>query len=107
MASDRVTVIARTKTRPGMEKRLAEVAGALVGPTRQEEGCISHDLHRCAGDPLEFYFYENRRSQDDLDRCLETPHVKEHRELLQELAENGVEIALIEKISAPAAARQG
>lgn len=55
MASEQVKVIARTKARPGMEERLAEVAGALVGPTRQEEGCINCDLHRCAEDPLEFY----------------------------------------------------
>lgn len=103
MASEQITVIARTKARPGMEERLTEAAGALVGPTRQEEGCINYDLHRSADDPSELVFYENWRSKEDLDRHLESPHVKKVLEQLPELSENGVEITLFEMVSAPAA----
>ncbi len=46
MESGQVTVIARAKTRPGMEEKLTELAAALVEPTRGEERCINYDLRR-------------------------------------------------------------
>ena len=102
MENEQVTVVARAKAQPGMEERLMEVAAELVEPTRDEEGCINYDLHRGAEDPSELIFYENWRSKADLDRHLESAHVKELLDQLPELSENGVEIALFKMVSAPA-----
>lgn len=102
MESGRVTVVARAKARPGMEEKLTALAAALVAPTRGEEGCVNYDLHRGAEDPSELMFYENWRSQADLDRHLGTAHVRELLDQLPELSENGVEITLFEMVSTPA-----
>ncbi len=102
MENAQVTVVARAVARPGMEERLAEASHTLISPTRDEEGCINYDLHQNAEDPTEILFYENWRSKADLDRHLQTPHVKEVLDQLPELSENGVEITLYKMISTPA-----
>lgn len=85
-----------------MEEKLTELVAALVEPTHGEEKCINYDLHQGAEDSSELMFYENWRSQADLDRHLGTAHVKELLDQLPELSENGVEITLFEMVSAPA-----
>jgi len=47
----------------------------LVGPTRQEAGCIDYHLHRSNEDPRRFMFYENWHSKKDLDDHLAKPHL--------------------------------
>ena len=103
MDEARISVVARAKARPGMEERLAEEAGGLVAPTREEEGCINYDLHRSAEDPARILFYENWESQEDLDRHLTTPHVQKVIDQLPELTENGIEITVYKMLSSPAA----
>ncbi len=61
MESERITVVARSKARPGMEDRLADAAAGLVAPTRDEEGCINYDLHRSNEDPSEILFTKTGR----------------------------------------------
>lgn len=102
MDNAQVTVIARAKARPGMEERLAEAAGTLISPTRDEEGCMNYDLHQSVEGPTEILFYENWRSKADLDRHLQTEHIKQVLDQLPELSENGVEITLYRMVSTPA-----
>jgi len=60
-------------------------------------------LHRESEDSSELMFYENWRSQADLDRHLGTAHVKELLDQLPELSENwGGRDTLFEIVSAPA-----
>jgi quinol monooxygenase YgiN len=46
-----------------------------VAPTRAEPGCINDDLHVDTKDPCVFVFYENWRSQADLDAHMKMPHL--------------------------------
>jgi quinol monooxygenase YgiN len=100
MANEQVTVVARVKAREGMEDRLREETEALIEPTRSEEGCLNYDLHQGTDDPSVLLFYENWRSQEDLDEHLEQPYLKEWMEKIGDLAEGGdVEITLLQMIS--------
>ena len=65
------TVTAKAETRVELQKLLS----AQVGPTRQETGCINYDFHVDATDPCVFVFYENWRSQQDLDAHMDMPHL--------------------------------
>lgn len=65
------TVTAKLETRVELLKLLS----AQVGPTRQETGCINYDFHVDATDPCVFVFYENWRSQRDLDAHMAMPHL--------------------------------
>lgn len=74
--SEQVTLVAYLKPRPGKEDETRELLLSLVGPTRDEAGCIDYHLHRSNEDPCVFMFYENWRSQKDLDEHLGLPHLK-------------------------------
>ncbi|MDQ4120574.1 MAG: antibiotic biosynthesis monooxygenase [Acidobacteriota bacterium] len=83
--SKQIAVIARLKAKPGLQGRLEEATKSLIEPTQKEEGCISYVLHRDLEDPTVYYFYEIWRSQEDLDRHFQTPHVRRVMEIAPEI----------------------
>lgn len=71
-----VTIIGTVVAKPETRQELQTLLAAQVAPTRAEPGCISYDFHVDAVDPCSFVFYENFRSQADLDAHLAMPHLK-------------------------------
>jgi quinol monooxygenase YgiN len=69
-----VTAVAIARAKPGQEKELGRRMAALVAPTLAEPGCINYDLHRSNSDPGTWMFYENWRTQADLDAHMKTAH---------------------------------
>ena len=53
-----------------------KVLETLLGPTREEPGCISFDLHHNNDNPKEFVIIEEWKSQQEFDLHFETDHVK-------------------------------
>jgi len=51
-------VSALWRAKEGCEGRVAEVIGALLGPSRAEPGCLFYQPHRSPDDPRLFYLYE-------------------------------------------------
>jgi quinol monooxygenase YgiN len=98
MANGKVTVVARIKSKPGMEENVREKLMSLVAPTRAEAGCINYDLHRSMDDGSLFLFYENWASKDDLDKHLEMPYLKAWREEAKDFCAAPTEITLWEMI---------
>jgi quinol monooxygenase YgiN len=88
-----VTVTARLRAKPGEERRVAGELERLLAPTRREKGCINYDMHRSADDPTLFLFYENWESRADLDRHLESSHIREWFELSKQLLAEPIDIA--------------
>lgn len=80
MDHKKLTVVARVQAKAGKEEAVKNELLALIESTRSEPGCINYDLHQAMDDPSVFMFYENWRSKEDLDRHLETPHLKAWRE---------------------------
>lgn len=70
-----VTIIGTVTAKPETRSELHELLARQVEPTRKEAGCINYDFHVDAGDPCVFVFYENWRSQEDLDAHLHMPHL--------------------------------
>lgn len=75
MADNRVTIIARVKAKEGMEESVKQDLLSLVAQTRSEEGCINYDLHQSVEDKSRFLFYENWRSQEDMQKHLAMPYI--------------------------------
>jgi len=90
-----------------MEDQLREETEALVGPTRSEAGCLNYDLHQGMGDPSLLIFYENWRSQQDLEEHLKKPYIKEWFEKTERLREGEVEIKWLKMVSTPNAGTAG
>ena len=70
-----VTIIGTVTARPDTRAELAALLAAQVDPTRAEPGCLNYDYHVDATDPCCFVFYENWRTQADLDAHLAMPHL--------------------------------
>lgn len=93
-----MTVVARIKAKPGMEKEVLEALTGLVASTRQEEGCICYLLHRSADDPAQFIFYENWSGKEALQRHMESPHFLAWRDRAAALLAEPPEVSLWEKV---------
>ncbi len=94
----KVTVLALFKAKSGLEEEVKRELMALQGPTRSEEGCINYDLHQSKEDPSRLMFYENWKSQEDLDKHLQMPYLKAFREKSGDLLAEPTSITLYEMI---------
>ncbi len=94
-----VTVKAIIKAAQGKEEEVSRELLKLIVPTLKEEGCINYDMHRSVDNRGIFLFYENWRKKEDLDRHLETPHIKAFLSKADTLLEEPVDISLWEKVS--------
>jgi quinol monooxygenase YgiN len=77
-------VVAVITAKPGSEEIVGSALRDLVGPTRQEDGCLSYELNRSAADPTVFVTVEQWREQADLDAHLQTPHLAKALEVAGE-----------------------
>jgi quinol monooxygenase YgiN len=88
--TERLTVVAEMKAKPGREEDLRKAVLALIEPTRKEDGCAQYDLHVHTDDPGRFVFYENWTSAEHLARHAASAHLqafgKQAAELLEEPA---------------------
>ena len=82
-----------------MEGTLREKLLSLVEPTRAEKGCITYDLYQACDDTMIFMFYECWKSEDDLAKHLQKPHIKSFMETAGELLAEPVTVSLWKKIS--------
>jgi quinol monooxygenase YgiN len=71
-----VTIIGTVTARPETREELQNLLEAQVAPTRAEPGCINYDFHVDSEDSCVFVFYENWRSQSDLDAHMNMLHLK-------------------------------
>ena len=87
-----VTVIAHIRAKPGRESRVRQVLEKLLVPTGAEAGCINYDLHQSLTDPTLFVFYENWKSEADLEAHARSVHIQSFRKLADEILAESVEI---------------
>ena len=94
-----VTIIGTVTAKPETRAELQDLLAKQVEPTRAEAGCINYDFHVDAEDPRVFVFYENWRSQADLDRHMATPHLKPLLSQIERLLARPVEIRHLNMLS--------
>lgn len=97
-----VTIIGTVVARPEAREELQKLLAAQVEPTRAEPGCLNYDFHADAADPCTFVFYENWRSQADLDAHMGMPHLRPLLSQVDRLLARPVEIRHLIMLSAPA-----
>jgi len=94
-----VTIIGTVIAKPGTREELQTLLAAQVAPTRAEPGCINYDFHVDANDPCVFVFYENWRSQADLDAHMTMPHLRPLLSAIDRLLSSPVEIRHLQMLS--------
>lgn len=97
-----VTIIGTVTARPECRSELEAILTQQVAPTRAEAGCINYDFHVDVIDPCIFVFYENWRSQEDLDQHMKMPHLMPLLSEVDRLLARPVEIRHLRMIGSPA-----
>ena len=77
MTTETVRVVARITAQPGKVEELKSILLDVVGPTRQDLGCISYQLLQNREDPGDFTFVEEWESDTAIDAHLVTAHVQD------------------------------
>jgi quinol monooxygenase YgiN len=96
--TDKVTVIACHRAKPGKDLTLSDALLAVCGPTRAEKGCINYDLHVSPGDAGLLVLHENWASKADLDAHLASPHIDAFRAVAGDLLAEPPDITLWSEI---------
>jgi quinol monooxygenase YgiN len=99
-----LTVIAHLRALNGQIAETRAFLEGLIGPTRQEPGCIEYWLHQDNDDPNEFTFYENWTSREEWDKHMELPHLQKFAEVKDKVFELQ-KLRLMTMISEPVTTR--
>lgn len=70
-------ITAKVKIQPGRSEEFLEAYRWMKPKVMNDPGALLYDLHRSAGDPDEFIFYEKYESREAFDYHLSTQHFRE------------------------------
>ncbi len=93
-----VAVVATIVARPGMEEKLMEQLGLIVGPSRVEAGALQYDLHRDREDPCRFVCIERWASDAALAAHASSAHLRAFQETAAEWIERS-EVRVMQRIA--------
>ena len=93
-----VVVVGAFKAQPGKEDEALEAFKALVQPTHDEAGCTLYALHQGCDDPSRLAFVERWASREQLDAHLESDHVAEVLERVEELFGDSADIVVYDAV---------
>ncbi|MBF0564587.1 MAG: antibiotic biosynthesis monooxygenase [Nitrospirae bacterium] len=94
MEKDKVAIVAYVVAKAGLEDEVKEELLALVGPTRNEEGCLQYELHQDGESKGRFMFYEIWRNEEAINEHFQTPHVRAIVEKFDRLFEEPIKKTL-------------
>ena len=70
----KITVVAKVVAKNAAIEQVKAELLKMIGPTRQEPGCIEYRLHQDHEDPTVFLFYENWENLSCLEQHTKTTH---------------------------------
>lgn len=85
-------IFARFHARPGQEATVAEALREVLGPSRQEEGCLSLHTFRSIRDPQLFYIHSRWKDEAAFDRHAQLPHTVRFIEGVEPLLDHPLEV---------------
>ena len=95
-----VVVVVTLQVTPGKEEEMRRTLTEGSGATHEEPGCIVYAMHQALEDPTRFAIVECWASQEDLDRHLALPEVKDLIARIDALAEGQPAFAIYRALPA-------
>jgi quinol monooxygenase YgiN len=92
MHKKNLKVIATINALKGKEKDLQDVLIKLIDPTRKEPGCISYILLNNIADQSEYTFFEEWKTEKDLEAHMQSSHFQKAVSSLDGLIDSEPEI---------------
>lgn len=91
-------IFARFHARPGLESGVAEALLDVIGPTRQEPGCLGVHAFRSLRDPRLFYIHSRWRDEAAFELHAALPHTVRFLERVEPLIDHALDIARTRRI---------
>ena len=91
-------IFARFHARPGLESGMAEALLDVIGPTRQEPGCLGVHAFRSLRDPRLFYIHSRWRDEEAFELHATLPHTVRFLERVEPLIDHALDIARTRRI---------
>lgn len=91
-------IFARFHARPGLEADVAEALLDVIGPTRQEPGCLGVHAFRSLRDPRLFYIHSRWRDEEAFELHATLPHTVRFLERVEPLIDHALDIARTRRI---------
>jgi quinol monooxygenase YgiN len=96
------TNLAFIRARAGRSDDLGKALLALVAPSREEDACLSYDVHRSNDDPDLWMVYENWGSAGDLEGHFALPHMQDFVARIPDLVEGELDLRSFTRLSGAA-----
>jgi len=74
----KITVVAKVVAKKESVEPVKTALLTMIGPTRQEPGCLEYRLHQDHEDPTVFLFYENWKNRSCLEQHMNSPHFQSY-----------------------------
>jgi quinol monooxygenase YgiN len=85
-------IFGRFHARPGNESAVEEALRDVVGPSREETGCLSIQAFRSARDPRLFYIHSRWVDEAAFDHHANLPHTLRFVERVQALIDQPLDV---------------
>jgi len=92
-------VFVRLHAREGEEKAVEEVLREVMGPSREEAGCVSFHLFRSMRDPRLFYIHSRWRDEAAFQKHAELAHTERFLKKVDVLLDQPREVTRTEMIA--------
>jgi quinol monooxygenase YgiN len=85
-------IFGRFHARPGHESAVAEALLDVLGPSREEPGCVSIHAFRSVRDPQLFYIHSRWKDEAAFDRHAGLPHTLRFLERVAPLIDHPLDV---------------
>ena len=100
MSDGNVIILANLTAKAGREAELEALLRGMCAPSRAEEGCITYNLYKRAEGGSSFRLFECWRSAAALDAHRQTPHSKNFRARVADLADGPFSPLFLKRVDA-------
>ena len=91
-------IFGRFHARPGHESAVAEAFLDVLGPSREEPGCVSIHAFRSVRDPQLFYIHSRWKDEAAFDRHAGLPHTLRFVERVAPLLDHPLDVTRAKQI---------
>lgn len=85
-------IFARFHARPGLESAVEEAVRHVLGPSREEAGCLSIHAFRSTRDPRLFYIHSHWTNEAAFEHHADLPHTVRFIERVEPLIDHALDV---------------
>jgi quinol monooxygenase YgiN len=90
--SSEIFIFARFHAKEGLQQAVVETIREVLGPTRQERGCLSIHAYRATQDPRLFYIHSHWKDEAAFDDHARLPHTVRFVQKVQPLIDHPLDV---------------